>query len=290
MTHTIRLGFVLLLAGLAASAATAQNINMSTRLLDEGAGDCSAIEVTSNEFTVAMSEELLTPPPGHLSVRAPQSGGVWIAGSSAGAFEVRACKFALGTDQGDADARLQQIRVSTGDRITAEGPDRGRWLVYFLVQVPRGSSLEAETTNGPISIRGVDGSVTGRAVNGPISVTESRGKIDVETVNGPISLTRSSGDVRLSAQNGPVTVTLEGSEWEGAGLRGGTRNGPLTVSIPEGYRSGVVVEADGRSPFRCDQCPDTRRSGDGESRRVEIGSGPERVRLTTVNGPVTVKR
>lgn len=290
MTFSTRTAFALLVAGLVAVPAAAQNMNVNTRSLEDGVADCNAIEVTSDEYTVAASEDLLTPPPGSVSVRAPQNGGVWITGSNAGAFEVRACKFALGSDRADADALLQQVRVSRGDRVTAEGPDRGRWLVYFIVQVPRGSSLGAETTNGPITIRGVDASITGRAVNGPISVTDSRGKIDVETVNGPISLTRSSGDIRLAAQNGPLSVKLEGAEWEGEGLRGSTRNGPLSVSVPEGYRSAVVVEADGRSPFDCKRCPDGRRTWTDESRRVELGSGPERVHLSTTNGPVSVKQ
>jgi hypothetical protein len=290
MTHTTRFATTLLTAALAAQPAAAQSVNLNTRFDEAGTPGCNAIDVTSDEFTVQQSEETFAHAPGQVSVRAPQSGGVWITGSDAGAFEIRACKFALGNDRADADTRLQQIRVTSADRITAEGPDQGRWLVYFIVSVPRGSSVDAQTTNGPITIRDMNGDVTGRAVNGPISVTSSRGTIDVETVNGPIDVTRSSGDVRVRAQNGPISVKLEGTEWEGQGLRGGTQNGPLTVTVPDGYTSGVVVEADGRSPFRCVQCSGAQRSWDDDSRRVQLGSGPERVHLKTVNGPVTVKR
>lgn len=82
---------------------------------------------------------------------------------------------------------------------------------------------------------------------------------------------------------------LRGTEWEGEGLDGRTTNGPLTVSVPSGYASGVVVEADGRSPFTCKVCSDAQRTWNDEGRRVQLGSGPERVRLQTTNGPVTVK-
>lgn len=289
MTHSTRFALALLVAAAAAQPAAAQHMNVNTRFGDAAAADCSAIEVSSDEETVAQSEEAVTRAPGQVTVRAPNNGGVWISGSDAGAVEIRACKYALGTDRNDAEARLQQIRLRPGDTVTADGPEHGRWLVYFIVALPRGSSVDAATSNGPITIRGVDGGVTARAVNGPISVADSRGTIDVETVNGPIDLSRTSGNVRLAAQNGPVNVKLEGSEWEGEGLRGSTRNGPLTVSVPGGYRSGVVVEADGRSPFRCVRCSDSQRTWDDDSRRVQLGTGPERVHLSTSNGPVTVK-
>jgi hypothetical protein len=289
MTHTAPFALAVFLAGIFPSPAVAQSINMSTRMLENGAADCSAFEVTS-DGAIARDEETLTLPPGQAVVVAPQNGGIWIAGSQGSAFEIRACKFAVGRDSADAEALLQQIRVNSEGRVTADGPQRGRWFVQFIVQMPGGGTLSAQTQNGPITIRGVDATLTARAVNGPISVSESRGKIEVETVNGPISLERSSGDVSLEAQNGPVSVRLEGSEWDGAGLRGTTRNGPLTVSVPKGYVSGVVVESDGRSPVRCDGCSDARRNWGDETRRIQLGSGPERVRLSTVNGPVTVRQ
>jgi hypothetical protein len=292
MTHNVRFALALLVAAIATvpGSATAQNIHMSTPTLENGAADCSAFEVSSDDGTVARAEESVTLPPGRAAVHAPQNGGIWIVGSSGGAFDIRACKFAVASSAADAESLLQQVRVNSSERVTADGPGTGQWLVHFIVRMPGGGSLSAESNNGPITIRGVDATLTARAVNGPISVSDSRGKIDVETVNGPISLERSSGDVSLEAQNGPVSVKLEGNEWDGEGLRGTTRNGPLSVSVPKGYGSGVVVESDGRSPVRCDGCADARRAWGDDSRRLELGSGPERVRLSTVNGPVTVKQ
>jgi hypothetical protein len=76
------------------------------------------------------------------------------------------------------------------------------------------------------------------------------------------------------------------------------------VKIPRGYNSGVVVESSGRAPFSCraEGCDQwraqMRRTNDdddddrgyhGRSHRVELGAGRADVRLSTVNGPVTIK-
>jgi hypothetical protein len=74
------------------------------------------------------------------------------------------------------------------------------------------------------------------------------------------------------------------------------------VKIPRGYNSGVVVESSGRGPFSCraEGCEQWRAQvrrahddedygGHNEPRRVELGSGRADVRLSTVNGPVTIK-
>ena len=115
--------------------------------------------------------------------------------------------------------------------------------------------------------------------------------VDAETSNGPISISGGSGTLKARAANGPLTVNLDGGSWNGT-LDASTKNGPLSVKLPKGYASGVVVESNGRGPIACkaDGCDrGWRSSDDGEPRRLELGTGPVNVRLSTVNGPVTVK-
>jgi len=252
---------------------------------------CSDIEVSSGEHEVAAAEETLAPVSNQLRVTAPRNGGAWVSGGQGGAFEVRACKYGMGTDRADAESALASIRIDqTGGELTARGGDSERWLVHFIVRAPRGASTTVETTNGPISIRNVEGTLKAHAVNGPVGIKGAQGTIEADTVNGPIAVEGTSGDVKVTAQNGPLSVKLDGTEWTGEGLRGETRNGPLSLFVPADYRTGVVVESDGRSPFHCSGCT-AEWSGDEEQvRRVRLGTDPERVRLTTSNGPVTIKR
>ena len=116
--------------------------------------------------------------------------------------------------------------------------------------------------------------------------------ITAEAHNGPISFKGGSGVVKLDAQNGPITVKLDGDSWLGGSLDAHSHNGPMSVKVPNDYRSGVVVESDGRGHVSChaEACRQARRTWDDETpRRIELGSGPTVVRLSTVNGPVSVK-
>jgi len=261
---------------------------LSMSIDDEGTvTDCSSLRVTIDDRPVARAEEIV--PVGglrSLSIRAPESGGVWVAGTSSGGYSVKACKAAEFAED------LNQIRVRvSGNELTADGPGAGRWVVYFLVEAPRGASLDLRTTNGPIALRSVNGTVAANAVNGPISVTEPSGTYNIETQNGPISLDGGSGTMKLNAENGPISVKLRGSTWDG-NIDAHTQNGPATLRIPSNFRSGVVVESEGHGPVSCraEACRQARRTwDDDDSRKIELGSGPTVVRLSTVNGPVAVR-
>mgnify|MGYP006183000513 FL=1 len=126
-----------------------------------------------------------------------------------------------------------------------------------------------------------------------MSVKESSGTITAETTNGPVSISGGAGNVKLDATNGPVTVKLSDTVWDG-NLEASSQNGPVSLKLPRGFRSGVVVEARGHGPVNCkaEGCGDRFRAFDPHDerpRRIELGVGPQVVRLSTVNGPVTIK-
>ena len=210
-------------------------------------------------------------------------------GGSAAGYTITVCKAA--TLQADLDA----IRVTlNGNELRAEGPDEKgtrRWTVMYHVRTPRGADIDVEAANGPIAIRDVDGTVLARAKNGPLSLKNVDGNVDAETKNGPISISGGSGTMKVTASNGPLSVKLDGAAWNGT-LDASTKNGPLTVKVPRNFGSRVVIDASGHGPISCKAagCNGAWRSNDdGEPRRIELGSGPANVHLSTVNGPVTVK-
>lgn len=206
-------------------------------------------------------------------------------GNSGGGYAITVCKAA------EDLADLDKIRVYLdGNELKADGPHNSRWTVLYSVRAPRNADLDLEARNGPIAVRDVDGKIVAHLENGPLSLQNVGGNVDVVTTNGPISIDGGSGTVRLEASNGPLSVDLDGSSWTGS-LDASTKNGPLSVRVPRGY-AGVVVEARGRGPISChaEGCNRGWRSDDdGEPRRIELGRGPANVRLSTVNGPVTIK-
>jgi DUF4097 and DUF4098 domain-containing protein YvlB len=257
------------------------------RTEDNNVTSCSDLRVTFEDEPAATADEVV--PVGNvrsLAVRAPQNGGISVAGNDSGGYQVTACKAAY------SSAALNDIRVRlSGNEVSASGPDNGSWVVYFIVRAPRGADLDLDTRNGPISLRNVNGTIAAHALNGPISARELGGTMNLETTNGPISLDGGSGAAKLNATNGPITVRLRGDSWNGS-LDAHTQNGPMSLHIPASFRSGVVAESDGHGPVSCraEVCRQARRTWDDEdNRRIELGSGPTVVHVSTVNGPLSVR-
>jgi DUF4097 and DUF4098 domain-containing protein YvlB len=144
--------------------------------------------------------------------------------------------------------------------------------VTFIVYVPATSDLDLVAHNGPVSVSDVDG------------------RIDARTQNGPVSLHDVSGDVVARTQNGPLTVDLAGSTWRGEGLDAETHNGPVRITIPEGY-SAQLQTGTVNGPFSSD-VPLTVTSLGRRNRRIDttLGRGGPMIRAVTTNGPVVIQQ
>jgi hypothetical protein len=291
------IGFSALLA-LGFTSARANRHHHSVSISDghrQPATDCSDLRihfddqdavVRSEERTLTKSEAAV------LEIHPLSNGGVQVAGWDKDTYSVTACKAAAGSGD-EAERILSQISMSfEKGRISTNGPgDDEDWTVYLLIRAPKSSSIDVETTNGPLSFYDVDGKLTARAKNGPISLKNFSGDAEITAVNGPISLGGGSGNVRIHTENGPISVALEGKTWSGAGLSADAKNGPVTLMIPSGYESSFVVESTNYAPVSCKAsiCENSRKTWDDEHRRIEYGSSPATIRLSTVNGPVSVR-
>ena len=258
------------------------------------ATDCSDLRIRfDDQDAVVRSEErkLTKAEAGVLQVHPHSNGGVQVVGWDNATYSVTACKAAAAS--GDADRTLSQITMSIeSGKVSTSGPgDDDEWTVYLLIRTPKSATIDMETMNGPLSFCDVDGKLTARAHNGPISLKNFSGDAEITAVNGPISLDRSKGSVRIHTENGPITVELAGNTWSGAGLTADAKNGPLTLMVPSGYRSSFVVESTNYAPVSCKAsiCDNARKTWDDEHRRIEFGSSPAMIRLSTVNGPVSVQ-
>lgn len=240
--------------------------------------------VESEERTITRAEAP------RLRVTAERNGGIDVEGWDKDSYSVTLCKAA--ESGSDAQEVLSQIHLSfqNGD-LGVSGPSRHEgWSAQLVIRSPKAAVLELSAHNGPLSLSRVDGQVTVRAENGPVSVEGCSGELNLNAQNGPLTLEDNSGKQTVHVHNGPVTLSLSGDSWNGAGLEAEGMNGPVTVRVPSGYKSGVVVESEGRSPFECraSVCSEGRKTWDDDRKRIEFGSGPTLVRVSTVNGPVSV--
>lgn len=290
------------IAGLASVAAMTLNAapshgrhsrNVSIHGGDGPVADCNDLHITfdDQEAVVQTEDRTITRSEAPtLRVKADANAGVQVQGWEKDVYSVSLCKAAA--PGSEAERRLSEIRLSfQSGELTVAGPSREDGAAtYLLVRAPKSAALDLEVANGPLSVYEVAGKITGRAMNGPVSARGCTGELDLTAENGPVSSEDNNGRLRLRAQNGPVDVSLQGEGWRGPGLEARAENGPVTLRIPPGYKSGVVVESTGRGPFSCASvCSEGRKTWDDDHKRVEFGSGPTMVRLSVGNGPVSVR-
>src|SRR5215469_8527118 len=241
-------------AVLAITPATAQlrhhNLNVN---FNDRATSCADLRASS-DGAVAQAVDRFTLAGSSLQIDGGSRGAVRVTAADRGDYAVEACRIAVADDQGtaqrlvDATSVIQSVgHIETRGPASSDGQEQ--WQVYLLVQTPRNASVDVNTVNGPVSVRGVNGVVKAKAVNGPVSIADCAGTVDAETTNGPVSFSGSGGDVKLAAVNGPLTVKIGGDIWNGTRLEASTVNGPLHLSTPNTFRSGVRLDTNGGAPF-----------------------------------------
>ncbi|MFC1661222.1 DUF4097 domain-containing protein [Gemmatimonadota bacterium] len=205
-------------------------------------------------------------------VDAKPNGGIRVEGWDRDEILLRA-RVSAWTRRGDPQSLVGDIRIETGETISAHGPrteDREGWAVSFRLMVPRSTGLDLESMNGGISIAGV------------------YGDLDFETLNGGVTLEDVGGDVRGRTTNGGVNVQLSGTQWDGSGLDVQTTNGGVTLELPGDYRATLQTgTVNGR--FHTD-FPITVR-GELRSNRIttELNGGGPTIRAVTTNGSVHIR-
>lgn len=258
--------------------------------------DCSDLHIQFDDHDAVMKTEEQTISKAQAStlrIRPHKNGGVQVLGWDKDAYSVTACKAASNED-GEAEVMLSQIHlnVSSGE-VSMSGPsgENNDWTVYLLIRSPKGSAIDLETVNGPLSLYSVDGKLTAHTTNGPISLHDFTGDGTVEAVNGPISVTGGSGNLAVHTQNGPISINLKGKSWNGTGISADAHNGPATLFVPADFQSSFVVQTSKYGPISCRAqiCDNARKTWDEDNRRIEFGNAPAMIHLTTVNGPVSVQ-
>jgi hypothetical protein len=260
------------------------------------ATDCSDLRIRFDDRDAVVRPETRTLSKAEapvLRVHPHANGGTQVVGWDRDNYSVTACKAAAPGDS--AERILSQITMSIENgTVSTRGPsgEDDNWTVYLLIRTPKSSAIDLDTMNGPISLYDVDGKLTAHAHNGPTSLYNFSGDADVSAQNGPISMEGSSGNVRIRTENGPIDVDLKGTSWNGSGLSADAQNGPVTLRVPSGFQSSFVVESTNHAPMSCHAsiCDSARKTWDDEHRRIEYGSAPAVVHLSTVNGPVSVEQ
>ncbi len=211
---------------------------------------------------------------GALTVDPGRNGGAVVIGSDRSDIEVHARIQASASSEERARELARAVTIDTNGTLSADGPDTGRrehWTVSFVVYVPRQLDVTATTHNGPVAAHGITG------------------RIRLESRNGPVTLANVAGDVRAITYNGPLHVELTGSRWQGAGLDAETRNGPVTLEVPDGYNAQLETGTI-NGPMSSDVPLMVRSIGRRSHLDATLGAGGTKLRVVTRNGPFILKR
>ncbi|HEY2377014.1 MAG TPA: hypothetical protein VGH98_13635 [Gemmatimonadaceae bacterium] len=142
--------------------------------------------------------------------------------------------------------------------------------VQFRVMVPRGVKVGVSTVNGAVSVEGATSEVEASTVNGEVEATSSGGPVNASTVNGSVTARMgrfdNDEDLNFSTVNGSVIAEFTGEL--DADVELSTVNGRFQTDYP--------VTINGRL--------------DPRHLRARLGQGGRRIRLSTVNGNVELRR
>ncbi len=234
---------------------------------DRGWDDDSSRTCEVREYTL---------PPGPLTVDGGRNGGIRVEGWDRNEIGIQAIVTARGRDEAEAARLASEVQVQAGGgKVMSTGPStqgRASWSVSYRIRVPRQNDLDLSANNGGISI------------------VEVAGTIRFDTTNGGVRLSDVGGDVRGATRNGGVAIALGGRQWDGTGLDVETRNGGVTLSIPDGYNADLTtrtVNGGFRTEFPLTlQGELTARNGISTT----LGAGGAPVSVRTTNGGVRINR
>jgi DUF4097 and DUF4098 domain-containing protein YvlB len=119
----------------------------------------------------------------------------------------------------DFDETRSGLEISAG--IGRHGDIKASCDLYIMV--PAEYDIEFETLGGDVSIKGVEGEISGRTMGGDVDFERLAGNLDVTTMGGDISVTDSEVDGKVKTMGGDVDIrNVKGD------LKGSTMGGDVT--------------------------------------------------------------
>ncbi|MEL6444859.1 MAG: M56 family metallopeptidase [Bacteroidota bacterium] len=160
--------------------------------------------------------------------------------------------------------------------------------INFEVRVPRGVHFEGTSVNGAVEALGLSGDVKATSVNGAVKATTSNGDIEATSVNGAVEAS-ASGTVRASSVNGAIRADMGRADWTGTAEYSSV-NGAIILTLPSDFSAEIeakTMNGDIRSDFPLE----IRRGRHvGVSASGTVGNGGRRIKLTTQNGSIQLRR
>ncbi len=166
-------------------------------------------------------------------------GSITVHAEDAAEIKATARKTSRGDNEEDGKTRADQVHIMVSHMdndfiIEPEGENGssgGAVSVDLDVHVPKGATVNAQTSRGNIDITGVAGNVTVTGRNGDNAVRQTGGDVIIESHGGAVTVTGVGGLTRISGTGNEVEV----SDVNGVVTVDGEYYGPLRFAhLPKG--------------------------------------------------------
>ena len=257
-------------------------------------------------------ETLVVPAPGGRAVSIRNANGkTRVIGEDRTDIEIRVVK-SVRADCPDAAAKLLdsiQLQNSSSNEvleIEVQMPRRcsRHGLANLELHVPSDTKVSLSSTNGKISLEGLDRDVRARSSNGSVSICEVNGDIDVTTANAKVTCRSTHGHLRARSSNGKIEVgghhgSVDASTSNGVikasieslgaiGISLTTSNGRIALELPAQPDADVDIRVENgliRNDLELEE-----QTGESSDRiRGRVGKGGTPIRLRTSNGTVSLR-
>jgi DUF4097 and DUF4098 domain-containing protein YvlB len=211
------------------------------------------------------------------------NGGVRISVWDQNEVKVDAVKRAYTKERLD-EAKIDVSATADAVRIRTEYPNRNQSFndgeqrrhnpadVEYTLTIPRKARIDsADLVNGSLEIEGAEGDVKAACVNGEVKARGLTGDVKLSTVNGGVDATITrldeSKSISLNSVNGSIVLTIPAGS--NAQVKANTIHGSIANDFGLQVNDGEYV---------------------GHDLSGQIGNGGPRIRLSNVNGSISIKR
>lgn len=173
----------------------------------------------------------------------------------------------------------------------------------FVLKVPRKLVSVYSTTNGTISVKGLEGYAGCDTTNGDIRVSDIKGEVHADTTNGGIIARNLFARIKGGTTNGDLDL-----ENVAGGIDLDTTNGSISAKYLDGWGEGIRLEStNGEIEVELGQAKgeldadntngrlDIKLSGveivnmEKHEAKIRIPGGSQKITLSTTNGAITVR-
>lgn len=233
-----------------------------------------------DELTEEFHKSYPLSPTGRVSI-ANINGDVHISAWDGNEVKVDAVKRAYSAER-LSEAMIDVVSAADSIVIKTKYPERNQTFddrtrvnnpasVEYTLTVPRNARIDnAELINGSLDITGVQGDVRLSLINGEVKAGDLSGDVRISTVNGGVEanlarLTEAKA-VNLTSVNGPIVLIVPAGA--NADVKASTVHGKITNDFGWTVNEGQYV---------------------GRDMSGQVGSGGLRIRLSNVNGSISIK-